>query len=234
MIAFMMWTVVVMFAAAVLLLVLPIRLVVRVSGDTDAGFRALVKIMPFAGLVGAGVEHSDGETNFSAYLGTLRFFSADAGPFVRRGRPKRKAKEPDKKTGTPPEETPEPIPGRIENWMVKAREYRYYAGTGVRAVRTLVRVDRWKIRVRFGLGDPGLTGQLAGFVYALNGALPGRFTIVPEWDFTHKTCAGEVEAVFTFRTHMQWVVLVREIRAYLARRKEWAVQPGKSASPQEA
>lgn len=230
----MIWMAVIIFVAVALFLVLPVRISLRAAGDTDAGFRVSARVMPFAGLVGAGGEYSRGRIIISAYAGMWRLYSFDAGSFKKRGL-KRKKKKPEKEAGTPtPGKTPEPLSERIGRWTMKARGYRHYAGAGVRALRALIRIDGWSARVRFGLGDPGLTGQLAGFVYALNGAMPERFAIVPEWDFTRRTCAGEASIAITFRTYILWVVFFREVRAYLSHRGEWTVRPVNATSPQEA
>jgi hypothetical protein len=235
--AFLLGAVLFAVVAVLLALVLPIRIHLRAAGGTDGKVRASGCILFYCGLFGAGGTYDAGRLELSLLLGRRALFSLDAARLTRGGRRVKRGKgarrEGVKAERREPGTVSQPLADRLRAWVRAARKYEYFTDLAVREIRALLRIDRFEARVKLGLVDPALTGAMIGILSAINGVLPQGYVIRPEWDFTRPvaSCDGDIE--LTFRSHVFWVHLARELRMYTVRRKEWQVSPHGGITAQE-
>lgn len=216
-------------AAVLLALLLPIRIFIRAAGGAYEKARASGGVLICGGAFGVGGVYGDGRMKLSLLLGRRALVTMDATRLLRRPkRPKPEAGAREK--GGKPREG-EPVTARlspadrIRGWSRAVRKYRYFAGLAAREALALVRIDRFDVRVKLGLADPSLTGSLAGVLYAINGVLPERYAIRPECEFNRPEFSCDADIALTFRSHVFWVHLARELRTYSVRRRAWRVSP---------
>jgi hypothetical protein len=224
-------------AAVLLALALPIRIHLQAGGGTDRKVRASACILFYCGLFGARGTYGAGRLELSLLLGRSALFSLDAARLTRGVRRVKRGKgahgEGVKTERRELGAVSRPLADRVRAWIRTARKYEYFTDLAVREICALVRIDRFEARVKLGLVDPSLTGAMIGILSAINGVLPERYVIRPEWDFTRPvaSCDGDIE--LTFRSHVFWAHLARELRAYMARRKTWQVSPHGGITAQE-
>ncbi len=224
MIAAILYILLAIFLIIVLALLLPVKIFLKASGGDDMDIRANGRIMIFNGLLGGGGSYSAGSARFDVYLGGWRILERNAASIVRRARKKKPA--PEKKKPEKPEEEKEPgecapsLSDRIRKWRGMARRQAFLMKTVLHEIRGVLRVDRFSAGVKLGLGDPALTGQIIGVIYAVNGILPERYVIIPSWDFSRRVISGDVDIELTFRTYLFWMHLVRGFLAYRKFRRE--------------
>lgn len=232
MMEFILYTFLAIFLVAVLALVLPIRVMVRASGGTDGGFRATGRVLLFGGILGGGGEYGAGVFRAGMYLGARRVIGVDVSRLVqgkRTSKPREAAAPRSAETVTG-----RPLGERFRDMFRGAKKYRPYAGIVLRESKSLVRVDRFEAGFTLGFGDPALTGEVAGVLYALNGFLPERYAIIPGWDFTRRVFSGSAGVELTFRTYLFWVHLVRGLLAYARCRRGESLPLGEAALTREA
>ena len=177
------------FVAAVLALVLPVRIFLRAEGGTKTPFKATVRLMVYGGLLGVGGKISDSGSRYHFVVGAREILKLKAAPRVLR-------------------------PGfyKSPGKSRKLRSLRFWKKPFVVFCRCM-RFDRLGVHVRLGLGDPALTGMVFGLLSAINSALPERHVITPEWDFTRSTASFDADAVLTFRSHQFWARMTRMLWA---------------------
>jgi hypothetical protein len=225
-----------LFAALVLLLVLPVRIALRASGGSGEPFEAGGSVRFLGGLFGVGGEYRGGCFRPSILLGPFTVATFDAGRFRRfAGKPK-----PSIEPGGSERGEAESVPKRtsaaerIRSAIDVSRRHRSHVKLVMREIPLLVRIDRFDARVKLGFGDPSLTGWIVGMLAAINGMLPERFVIRPEWDFTRAVISGGGSLSLTFRSHLFWVHLARELVRMRSAGKEQCVPVRGGVSAQEA
>ena len=226
------------FLLLILALLFPVKIFLKAAGGDDTDIRADGRVMLFAGLLGGGGSYTTEGSRISAYLGGWKILDGSAATIIRRARKKKtapetektgKAEKPDKKRKEHAERKLS-LSERIREWR---RTYSFIKKTALRGLRGLLRVDHCRARVKFGLDNPALTGQLIGIIYAVNGILPERYVIVPSWDFSRRVFSGEVDIKLTFRTYLFWKYLVLVLMAYLRFRRELQPVPGDDLKARE-
>jgi hypothetical protein len=238
MITIILYILLVIFLILVLALLLPVKIYFSAAGAEDTGIRANGRIMLFAGLLGGGGLYGPDGPKISIWLGGWRILERSAAPIVRRVRKKELASEKNKPE-KPEKERKEAgerklsLSERIEEGKRMARKYSFLVKTALHEMRGLLRVNHFVARVKFGLGDPALTGQIIGIIYAINGILPERYVIVPAWDFSRRVFSGEVDLKLTFRTYLFWIHLFRGVFSYLRFRRKQRPVPGDDLKAQE-
>ncbi|MBN1294924.1 MAG: DUF2953 domain-containing protein [Candidatus Latescibacteria bacterium] len=61
--------------------------------------------------------------------------------------------------------------------------------------------------ITIGLGYPHITGMIVGFLYALNGLLPDKYSITPHWNFTKQVISGNCTLRITVKAYILWYKL---------------------------
>ena len=207
----------------VALLVLPVRILVRGRGDTDDGYNVGGRVMPFAGLCGIGLHYDGCSTRLELYLGSWRIAGFASGPATdrfqrlaewsaRRRKPAEMKEAPEKK----------PLSERLRSTLGRGRIMRPLISGAMREIIHMIRFDKCYADIRFGFGDPALTGMLAGIIYTINGVLPPSCTIVPSWDFTHTVAGGEIDIDISILNYRFWGALVRLMPDMIRTRREFA------------
>ena len=223
--------------AFLLTFVLPIRIHLRGGAGTEGKARASGSVLFYGGLFGAGGTYDSGRLELSLMIGRHALLSLDAARFTRGGRREKCVTEVRgeavKMERGQPGAVSRPLADRVRAWVRAARKYEYFTDLAVREMHALLRIDRFEVRVKLGLVDPALTGRLIGMLSALNGMLPERYAIRPEWDFTRPVASCDADIALTFRSHVFWVHLTRELRVYSARRNAWSVSPRGGMTAQE-
>lgn len=230
-----------LFVFLLLVLLLPIRILVRAAGGTDAELRGSGRVMLLAGLLGGGGEYADGTLRMGLYLGAKRVYTVDASRFSRTGREeqaedrekKRKKKKDAAGEGACPPKKP-PLGERIRRGRLAVRKYAAYAGIALREIPSLFAVDRFSATVTIGFGDPAKTGQMLGAIYAVNGLLPAQYSIRPAGEFTREVFRGDADIRVTFRTWRFWIHLVRAVWSYRRLRRDERAAMGENLAAQEA
>ena len=226
------------FLIAILALLLPVRIFLKATGGDDVEIHVEGRVMLFAGLLGGGGSYGPGGSYISVHFYRWKILEWNASSLMQRGEKKKSAPK-KKKTEKPEKETKEREGGkrslsdRVGGWRKYARKYSFMGKTALREIRGLLHVDRFHVHVVFGLGDPALTGQIIGVIYAVNGILPERYVIVPGWDFSRRVFSGEADLKLTFRMHLFWIHLVRGFLAYRRYINENRFVPGDSLKAQE-
>lgn len=210
------------FVLLVAVLVMPVRIVGRGSGDTGVGFEVSGRVMPFAGLCGIGFRHDGCAARMELYLVRWRVaeFDIRAGA-EKMGRlsrlfPKRK------KAPKPKVKEKKSTVERVRSLLGKGKTMRPLLLRAIRELVRLVHFDRFRADIRFGLGDPAFTGMLAGIIYTINGVLPASCTVTPSWDFTRVAAGGDIDMDITILNYRFWGALVRLMPDVLRMRRTLA------------
>jgi len=192
-------------------LLMPVKVFLRFSGDTEEGYEVEVRTMLFSGLAGGGIHRRRGSFRLQFLFYRWRLLDLDVtGPVSRLGR-----KAAEKERSAVPgevkreEEAERPtVVERLRGVAGKVRMYRGYGGKALRAFREIIRLERVSADVTLGLGNPAVTGWLTGFLFSLNDVLPGKFAVSPKYDFKRRVMGGEITVVAAFVSIMFWKNLV--------------------------
>ncbi len=123
---------------------------------------------------------------------------------------------------------------RIKQQLNTLGKYAAYMKIILHGAGSLFRVDRFGINVTLGLGDPAWTGRILGILYAINGALPKKYSIRPGYDFSRRVIFGDADVKMTFKTYLFWVHLARGYRTYRKYHREERSGRVKNFGAQEA
>lgn len=212
----------IIFSAFVLaVFLLPVKVTVYAEGGTDGKLKADIGVMILCGLCGGGLGYSEGRYDFALFLNSLKVLSVNVTPIAEWGikkakkRPKKPEKEKVKKTL--PEQ---PLQQRIKNSYKKTKEYSGYIKKGYRYLCEAVRIERFSATVNLGLGDPSLTGRIAGIILLINSMLPALCEIVPSWDFTRTVVGGEISVKITIMSHKVWKRVIPLLPHLISRKRK--------------
>ena len=192
----------------ILMLVLPMKVFVRSAGGSEERLTVSGRIMTYAGLIGGGIEYRPDLYTVSVWILSWNAVSFDIKPSAKE-EPEKPKKEKAGEISAEKEE--KPFAERIRSWYDKTVKYKGLAGQTLSDLYKIFRIDRFSAYVRFGLGNPALTGKLIGIIFLVNGMLPKPFKITQSWDFTKTTLNGELDAKVTFFSHIFWITLIRRI-----------------------
>ena len=191
-----------------LLIVLPVKIIVQSAGGSDEALAVSGRIMLFAGLLGVGMAYRRNGMKLAVFLLSWKVFSFDIKPLVKyvSGRPKKKMakKEPAVKEKAP-------LADRIRSYYDKWVEYKGHAGLALSDLYEIFRIDRFSAYVKFGFGNPALTGKLIGIIFIVNSILPKPYEITQSWDFSKTTLGGELDTKITIFSHIFWGKLIKRM-----------------------
>lgn len=211
----LLYIVLVGFVFLVLALLLPVRFSLNAAVRKEGISRADIGIMLFGGVVGTGLDFVSREPRCSVFFWKWRIFGMNLSRLARMTGKKKdvdhgiSSEEDDRKKASPMENIIS-FSKSFRDWN-SVREHPLLKGFSFRKIAVIFRIDHLYVRVKLGLGDPALTGQIIGVIYAVNGILPERFLITPEWDFSRPVFSGEVDFRMTFRSYRFWEYIVRVI-----------------------
>ncbi len=205
----------VLASLALLAVILPVRLSFRVSGGTEDRLEFFGRIMFFAGAVGGGLLYRKERYRVDVYLSRWMVLSLNVRPLVAFFRAKFRRSEgskPSRKAGKKREIKPaKPLLQRIRELYHQVVTFRKYFTTVRRELHGVLQIEQVSSQVTLGLGNPALTGRIVGYLYALNGLLPSRYTITPKWEFSRCAFQGELSLTVTVNNHILWYRLVKNV-----------------------
>lgn len=182
-------------------LLLPVKIFLHTTGGTEERLEISGRIMIFFGIVGGGLLYRKNNYILNIFLYSWRVLSINIKPIVdyfSRKEKKRREKK------VKPLKAKKPVAARVKGYYSKGVKYWEYFKTGFRDLREIIRIDLFSTHIKFGLGNPALTGKLIGLIYSINSILPHPYVITPTWDFTRSVIQGELTIKITFRSHIFW------------------------------
>jgi hypothetical protein len=225
----------------IMALLLPMKIFFSTSGGSDRGAVLQGRIMLFNGLAGAGMNFDHGRMRAFLFLGSKQVAGFEVTAAAGKLRARRKAKAVQKRAKMPKMEKEKevkppavPLSERFSEWQKQAGKYRKYASMIFGAIRKLVRIDYFRVRLSLGFSDPALTGKIVGILFAVNSILPKSCTIKPEWDFSKKLFAGEASLKLTFRNYLFWLYLIKFFLFFRKKPETSFAFTGQTLNTQEA
>jgi len=204
-------------------MIVPFKLSFQVSGGFGSRLSVSGAVGVFAGLIGFGVRYGkESGYTFSVFFLEHRLITLDitspVGFFMRR----RKKRAPVRPAAVEPSEPEVPFLERFSAFRDKVTEVWRLVRLVIHDMRNFVRVDSCSADVVLGLGNPALTGQVVGLIYAVNAVLPEPFAITPSWDFSRMTLRGKLTIEVTVIPVWLWkrVILSTPRIVSAARRKK--------------
>ena len=197
----------------ILALLLPVKVYMRASGGSDSMFQTHLKVMVLYGLFGGGLLYSGARYRIQMLLFSRRLFTIDITRivlFIARNAKKRSVRV-QKVT-----KKKKPLKDRIISFFHKRKTYEKFMKETYRAVPKILRFEQCSVNVTLGLGDPFVTGIIAGIIYAFNEVLPESCVITPRWDFSSSVIRGDCSLYITVISFHFWkTVILHLIRYFL-------------------
>ncbi len=196
-----MYSLIVLAAIFFFTLLLPVKFFIKTAGGTEGGIEISGRIMIFSGIFGGGILYRRNFYKLNIFLCSRRLLTLNVTPIVKyfsEKEKKRKVKKVDisKKK--------KPWIDRIKIHYSKGITFRKYFRPVFRDFREIIRIDQFSVNIKFGLGNPYLTGKLIGIIYMVNSFLPHPYVINPSWDFTKSMLKGELAIQVTCFSHIFW------------------------------
>ena len=191
------------FLAAIVFitLILPVKFFIQIAGGTEDRIEISGRIMIFSGIVGGGILYSRDFYKLNIFLCSRRVLTLNVKPIVSYFSEKEKKRK-EKKVAVSKKK--EPWINRIKIYYGKGVKFGKYFRPVFRDFREMIRIDQFSTHIKFGLGNPCLTGKLVGIMYTINSFLPHPYVINPSWDFTKSMFKGELAIKVTFFSHIFW------------------------------
>ncbi|MFC1607786.1 hypothetical protein ACFL47_07425 [Candidatus Latescibacterota bacterium] len=203
-----------------LAVMMPIRIRLGTSGSTDRSFSVETRALFFSGLAGFGVNYDVGTFMLTFFMGTKCLFTIDLTRLISissRFRGERKKKTPKFKIEKPEKEKKKQP---LKIYLKLAREGLSVLKWIIREFAGVIGFDHITSEITLGLGRPDITGLISGFLIGINGMLPDRYEIIPQWDFTREVLRGHVTFDITVRGYIFWVKLVTRVPMELFRKRK--------------
>jgi len=207
----------VLFFAGVitLTLLLPVKVYMWASGGSGSRFQTHLKVMVLYGLFGGGLLYSGERYRMQALLLSRRLFTIDITRIVlfiarkAKKRPIREKKETKRK---------KPLNDRITSVFRKRKTYEKYIKETYRIVPAILRFEHCSVNVTLGLGDPMITGCVAGIIYAFKELLPESCVITPRWDFSSNVIRGDCSLYITVMSFHLWKTAIQYLIRYFLKK----------------
>ena len=208
--------IVLFFAFVIILaLLLPVKVYIRASGGSGSRFQTHLKVMMLYGLFGGGLLYSGARYKIQMLPFSHRVFTIDITRivlFIARKAKKRSVRE--------KEETKKkkPFKDRIISVFRKRKTYEKYIKETYRIVPRILRFEHCSVNVTIGLGDPMITGCVAGIIYAFNEVLPESCVITPRWDFSSSVIRGDCSLYMTVMSFHFWKTAIQYLIRYFLKK----------------
>jgi len=190
------------FLAAIVFitLILPVKFFIQTAGGTEDRIEISGRIMFFFGIVGGGILYRRDFYKLNIFLCSRRVLTLNIKPMVSYFSEKEEKRK-EKKVAVS-KKRKEPWIKRIKTYYSKGVIFGKYFRPVFRDFREMMRIDQFSAHIKFGLGNPYLTGKLVGIMYTINSFLPHPYVINPSWDFTKSMFKGELTIKVTFFSHI--------------------------------
>ena len=198
---------------AIIVAFLPIKFFLHATGGEDDGVDFEFRIMFSNGLFGGGIRSEEKQYVMSLFLlshpilcfqvtNVLTRISERIKTAPRRAKGKEKSK-PEAKKGT--------WPFKLVYRLTK--EILTFLKWGIKEFKEMIIFESLDAYFTIGFGYPHITGMIVGFLYALNGLLPEKYTITPHWNFSRQIISGNCTMRITVRAYIFWYKLFTSIPA---------------------
>jgi hypothetical protein len=185
-------------------ILLPYKVCIHIEGEFEGQLNTSAGFHMFMGLIGCGISYWDKKYYIKMFFCFHELINVNITSLInsisRRGK-KKKEKPCEENKGI------ESFIKRIRFVFTKMHNYKQFFRPAIADIKEMFRVNHLECNIKFGLGNPALTGYLVGVLYMINGMIPKKYKITPSWNFTRRIFQGELSLTITIRG----VIVLRRI-----------------------